>query len=130
MKKITIAALLAITAFFTACKKENAPIGNAKGIAGTWTGKWGDAGQAPQHFMKFEFKANGEAVRLDEQNQPIASGQWKLTGIEFECTYTQTATGEKHNIKGLYTGFDGTITGTWGWYPNKADGGTIELNKQ
>jgi hypothetical protein len=108
------------------CKKDKT---ENKTFAGVWQGKWGDPNQAPQNFIRFEFKSNGEVIRFDEQNQVIANGTWTLNGVQFECTYTNT-NGQIHKIGGLYTDFDGVIIGTWGYSPSKTDGGTIELNKQ
>ena len=126
---ITMMALLLTYFGFTACKKGKEPIKDPS-IAGVWQGKWGDVGQAPQNFIKFEFRSNGELVRFNEQGQVTANGTWSVNGVQFECTYTHTANGQVHNIGGLYTDFEGKIIGTWGYAPSKADGGTIEMQKQ
>lgn len=130
MKVVNIMMALLLTAFaFTACKKEKDQV-NDHSITGVWQGKWGDVGQAPQNFIKFEFKSNGELVRFNDQGQVIANGTWSVNGVQFECTYTHTADGQVHKIGGLYTDFEGKIVGTWGYSPSKADGGTIEMQKQ
>ncbi|MBX2892582.1 MAG: hypothetical protein KF734_16765 [Saprospiraceae bacterium] len=115
------------TALFSACKKDN-DSGNAT-MQGTWQGKWGSGNQAPSYFLKFKMEGNGNLQRLDEQNKVIATGIWALNGIEFECTYTHSD-GQVHRIGGLYTDFDNTIIGRWGYSPSKANGGEIELVKQ
>ena len=127
---ITMMALLLTFFAFTACKKDKDQVKNGPSIAGIWQGKWGDVGQAPQNFIKFEFKSNGELVRFNDQGQVIANGAWTVNGVQFECTYTHTADGQVHKIGGLYTDFEGKIVGTWGYAPSKADGGTIEMQKQ
>jgi hypothetical protein len=128
---ITMMALLATIYSFIACKKDNdAAKAQDKTIVGVWQGKWGDVNQAPQNFIKFEFKSNGELVRFNDQGQVIANGTWTVNGVQFECTYTHTADGQVHSIGGLYTDFESKIVGTWGYTPSKADGGTIEMQKQ
>jgi hypothetical protein len=130
MKVVNIMMALLLTAFaFTACKKEKDQV-NGHSITGVWQGKWGDVGQTPQNFIKFEFKSNGELVRFNDQGQVIANGTWSVNGVQFECTYTHTADAQVHKIGGLYTDFEGKIVGTWGYAPSKADGGTIEMQKQ
>ncbi len=125
MKTIKIFLILCIAAtLFTACSKDK----ENESIAGIWQGKWGSGSQEPQYFLKFNIESNGTLQRLDEQGQVIANGTWTLDGIEFECTYTHTD-GQVHKIAGLYTDFDGTIIGTWGYHPSKANGGEIELKK-
>lgn len=124
--------LIATLAFlFTACKKEDNGTAPSS-IAGTWQGKWGDGNQTPVNFIKFVIKSNGTLERLNEQNEVIANGSWTVSGVEFECTYTHTAAagGQTHKIAGLYTDFEGVITGTWGYNPSKANGGTVDLTKQ
>ena len=112
---------------FASCKKDEP--GGAS-INGTWVGKWGSGNQEPLYFLKFKFDGNGTLQRLDEQGAVIANGTWMLDGIQFECTYTSTENGQVHKIAGLYTDFDNTILGTWGYSPSKANGGQIELVKQ
>jgi len=128
MKKMIMMLLLTTTMF--ACKKDEATPAPANSIAGVWEGKWGDIGQTPQNFIKFEFKSNGTMTRLNEQGEIIATGNWVVNGVEFECTYTHTSDGQAHKIGGLYTDFDGEITGTWGYSPSKANGGTVDLKKK
>lgn len=122
--KQILAALLVAAALFSACSKDA-----ADGMAGTWEGKWGGGSETPQYFLKFTLTDNGQLQRLDEENHVIATGTWTLDGIEFECSYTHSD-GQTHRIGGLYTDFDGTIIGTWGYHPSKANGGEIELKKQ
>ena len=112
--------------FATACSKDK----DEAGFAGVWEGKWGSGSEEPQYFIKFNFKENGEMQRIDEQGAVIATGNWELNGIEFECSYTHSADGQKHRIAGLYTDFDGVVIGTWGYHPSKANGGEIELKRQ
>lgn len=121
--------LLLATSTIFSCKKESA---NNNELAGIWQGKWGGPNQDPENFIRFELKGDGTLTRLNEQNQVIANGTWKLDGIQFECSYTHTeaAGGQTHMIGGLYTDFDHVIVGTWGYNSSKADGGTIELSKQ
>lgn len=126
--KFFLLLCLAATLFTTACKKDDDP--GAKSLPGIWEGKWGSGAQDPLYFLKFKLESNGQLQRLDEEGQVIASGNWVLEGIEIEFTYTHTADGQAHKIRGLYTDFDGTITGTWGYSPSKANGGNIELKKQ
>ena len=120
--------LLAVV--FFACKKDDINPVAAPSLSGIWEGKWGDVGQPPTNFIKFEFKVNGTMARLNEQGQVIASGTWTVNGINFECTYTHTSDRQVHKISGLYTDFNGEITGTWGYSPSKANGGTVDLKKQ
>ncbi len=127
IKSIIVAALLATS--LIACKKDKSVFNQS--LVGIWEGKWGDVGQTPVNFIKFELKGNGTLTRLNQQGQVIANGNWKmLNSVEFECTYTHSSNGEKHNIGGLYTDFNGEIIGTWGYNNSKANGGTIELLKQ
>ena len=129
MKRVILVALLAAT--FFACKKDDInKVASTPSLSGIWEGKWGDVGEAPTNFIKFEFKANGTMARLNEQGQVIANGTWTVNGINFECVYTHTSDGQAHKIGGLYTDFEGEITGTWGYSPSKANGGTIDLKKQ
>lgn len=125
VKQILLATLLAVS--LVACKKDKV---SANGIAGTWEGKWGDVGQTPANFIKFSINSNGTLTRLDQQGQTIATGTWSLNGIEFTGTYTHTSDGQTHKMAGLYTDFNGEITGTWGYSPSQADGGTLDLKKQ
>ena len=128
MKTIQIFLTLCLAAtLFSACKKDNASGGQS--MQGIWQGKWGSGDEEPRYFFKFKMESNGQLQRLDEQGQVIANGTWELNGIEFECTYTHTD-GQVHKIGGLYTDFDETIVGTWGYHTSKADGGNIELKKQ
>jgi hypothetical protein len=120
-------AVLFTALVFAACKKDKV---TNNSIAGVWEGQWGSGSQAPQYFLKFEIKSNGELTRLNEQGQVIANGTWTLNGVQFDCTYTHTSDGQVHKIGGLYTDFDGFITGTWGYSPSKTNGGNIELTKQ
>ena len=121
-----LATLLVL--LFSACKKEKATSQyDVQKLYGIWEGKWGNGGQPPQYFLKFEIKPNGSIKRLNEQGQVIADGFWALNGNQFECTYTHTSDQQVHKIAGLYTDFDGVITGTWGFAPSKANGGTIDL---
>lgn len=121
-------AIFLLAASLTACKKEKTANNTVPGI---WVGKWGDVGQTPTEFIKFDIKSNGTLTRLNQQNQVIANGTWKmLNSVEFECNYVHTANGEEHSIGGLYTDFNGEIVGTWGYNYHKANGGTIELKKQ
>lgn len=128
MKSTLLVALL-VTAFL-ACKKDNTEPKDSASLAGIWEGKWGDVGQTPGNFIKFEFKSNGTVNRLDEQGVIIATGTWTVSGVNFECTYTHNSNGQVHKIAGLYTDFDGAITGTWGYSPSKANGGTVDLQKK
>lgn len=128
MKTIQIFLTICLAAtLFSACKKDNTPGGHS--MQGVWEGKWGSGDEAPQYFFKFKMESNGQLQRLDEQDQVIANGTWDLNGIEFECSYTHS-NGQVHKIGGLYTDFDETIAGTWGYHPSKANGGNIELKKQ
>lgn len=111
---------------FNACNKDD---NTNNAIAGIWQGKWGSGGQDPVYFLQFNLENDGQLQRLNEQGQVIATGTWTLNGIEFECTYTHTADGQIHKIGGLYTDFDQTIMGTWGYSPSKANGGNIALKK-
>jgi hypothetical protein len=124
----SVAIILITGISFASCKKEKTSAN--KTIEGIWQGKWGDVGQTPVNFIKFEIKPGGEMKRLNEQGQVIANGTWILNGVHFECTYTHTSDGQVHKIGGLYTDFDGVITGTWGYSPSKSNGGTIDLDKQ
>lgn len=129
MKTMRIFLTICIAAvLFTACKKDND--GDGASMQGIWQGKWGSGSQDPLYFLKFKMESNGQLQRLNEQGEVIANGTWTLNGIEFECTYTHTGDGQVHKIGGLYTDFDGTIVGTWGYHPSKANGGNIELKKQ
>ena len=128
MKRVIMIAVLA-TVFF-ACKKDDVKTVVSPALSGVWEGKWGDVGQTPTNFIKFEFKSNGTMVRFNEQGQVIANGTWTVNGINFECTYTHASDGQVHRIAGLYTDFNGEITGTWGYSPSKANGGTVDLKKQ
>ncbi|MCW5921209.1 MAG: hypothetical protein KIS77_02620 [Saprospiraceae bacterium] len=129
MKTLQFFLLICLAAaLFSACKKDN-DSGNAA-MQGTWQGKWGSGNQAPSYFLKFKMESNGNMQRLDEQNKVIANGTWTLNGIEFECIYTHVSDGQVHRIGGLYTDFDNTIIGRWGYSPSKANGGEIELVKQ
>lgn len=121
-------AVLIAAIVSTSCSKDKQ--GNNKGIEGIWEGKWGGIGEEPSNFIRFEVKKNGGLTRLSEQNQVIANGNWSLNGIEFEASYTHTANGEKHRMVGLYTDFNGMIIGNWGFYPSKANGGTLDLLKK
>jgi hypothetical protein len=128
MKTIQFFLTFCLAAFlFTACSKDN-DSGNAA-MQGIWQGKWGSGSQTPTNFFQFKMESNGQLQRLDEQNQVIATGTWSVNGIEFECTYTHND-GQVHRIAGLYTDFDNTIIGTWGYHPSKVNGGEIELKKQ
>ena len=113
---------------FASCKKDKAETNN--NIVGTWQGQWGNGGNDPQYFIKFEIKSNGEISRINEQGEVIANGTWTLNGVQFDCTYTQMSDGQTHKIGGLYTDFDGVIIGTWGFSPSKTNGGQVELEKQ
>lgn len=130
MKNIFLLLALAAFSFFGACKKEK-QAGPAS-FPGIYEGKWGAGNDTPANFFKFEFKSDGSLIRLDEQGQTLASGNWMVDGVQFECTYTHTAAagGQTHKIGGLYTDFDGLIIGTWGYSPSKVNGGNIELTKQ
>ncbi len=129
MKTIQFFLIIFLSAtLFSACKKDNGQDGQS--MQGIWLGKWGSGNQQPAYFIKFKLDDNGQLQRLNEQDQVIANGAWTLNGIEFECTYTHTDDGQTHKIGGLYTDFDGTIIGTWGYSPGKANGGEIELKKQ
>ena len=129
MQTIKFLLILGLSAtLFSACKKDNEP--GSKSLPGIWEGKWGSGSQDPAYFIKFKLESNGQLQRLDEEGQVIANGNWELDGIEIEFTYTHTADGQAHKIGGLYTDFDGAITGTWGYSPSKANGGNIELKKQ
>lgn len=132
MKSVRIFAVLFLLAFIGfACSKDNkTPENGAGSVIGIWEGKWGDIGQSPTNFIRFEFKSGGQLVRLNEQNQVIANGNWKLQGIELQATYTHTSDGQKHSITGLYTDFNGEFTGTWGYGNSKADGGTLDMKKK
>jgi hypothetical protein len=122
------ALVVVIIAFsFASCKKDKQ---DNNSIVGIWEGEWGNGGNAPQYFIKFEIKSNGEITRIDEQGQVIANGTWTLNGVQFDCTYTHTSDGQTHKIGGLYTDFDGHITGTWGFSPSKTNGGNVEMEKQ
>lgn len=123
----TMATVLVAAVLIASCKKDKT---TNNSIAGIWQGKWGNGPQAPQNFLKFEIKGNGEINRLNEQGQVIANGTWTLNGVQFDCTYTHTSDGQVHKIGGLYTDFDGEIMGTWGFSPSKTNGGNIELTKQ
>lgn len=120
--------IVVTTVTFASCKKEKQDSNNS--IVGTWQGEWGNGGNAPQYFIKFEIKSNGEISRINEQGQVIANGTWTLNGVQFDCTYTHTSDGQVHKIGGLYTDFDGAITGTWGFSPSKTNGGNVEMEKQ
>lgn len=126
MKPVLAVFLLAAT--FISCKKDKAEPNRS--VQGTWVGKWGDVGETPAGFIRFEIKSNGTLKRLNQQGEAIADGTWSLNGIEFTCMYTHADNGEAHKIKGIYTDFDGGIMGTWGYSPSNANGGTIELSKQ
>src|SRR5262249_30714631 len=110
-----------------ACKKDKAVSNSA--LAGMWQGKWGNVNEAPTGFIKFHIKSDGKLTRRNEQDEVIAEGTWSLNGLEFTCEYTNYANGQVHKIKGIYTDFDGTIMGTWGYSPSEADGGTIEMSR-
>ena len=127
MKRVFMIALL--TAVFFACKKDDIKTVSTPTLSGIWEGKWGDVGESPTNFIKFEFKANGTMARFNEQGQVIASGTWTVSGINFECTYTHASDGQVHKIAGLYTDFNGG-NGPWGYGSSKANGGTIDLKKQ
>lgn len=129
MKTKVFFVLLSLCVFlFSACDKEGSTL--QRSITGVWEGKWGGKRETPKYFLKFKLEKNGDLQRLDEQNKVIATGTWSLEGIHFECSYVHTVDGQKHAIGGLYTDFDGAIIGTWGYFPNKADGGEIELKQQ
>lgn len=122
--------VIAVAAFsFASCKKDKQEPTN-NNIIGIWEGVWGNGGNPPQNFIKFEFKSNGEMTRIDEQGQVTANGTWTLNGVQFDCTYTHLSDGQTHKIGGLYTDFDDVITGTWGFSPSKTNGGNVELEKQ
>lgn len=129
MKTKVFFVLLSLGLFlFSACEKEGSTL--QRSIIGVWEGKWGGNRETPQYFLKFKLEKNGQLQRLDEQNKVIATGTWSLDGIHLEGSYAHTADGEKHAFAGLYTDFDGTIIGTWGYFPSKANGGEIELKQQ
>jgi hypothetical protein len=122
------AMVVVIIAFsFASCKKDKQ---DNSSIVGIWEGEWANGNNAPQYFIKFEIKNNGEITRINEQGQVIANGTWTLNGVQFDCTYTHTSDGQVHKIGGLYTDFDGVITGTWGFSPSKTNGGNVEMEKQ
>ena len=125
VKQLLLATLLVVS--LLACKKDKV---SANGISGTWEGKWGDVGQTPTNFIKFSINSNGTLTRLNQQGQTIATGTWSLNGVEFTGTYTHTSDGQTHKMAGFYTDFNGEITGTWGYNPSQADGGTLDLKKQ
>ena len=129
MKRTNLLLTLFFVAGFIACKKDKSPAPSSASITGIWEGKWGDMGATPGNFIKFDLKNDGTLTRLNQDNQIIANGNWTVDGVQFECTYTHTD-GQTHKIGGLYTDFDGNITGTWGYSPSKANGGTIELKKK
>ena len=127
---LAVCSLLLITAIsFTSCEKDNNDAGT-NSIIGTWEGEWGNGNQAPQYFIKFQINENGVLSRLNEQGQVIATGTWSVNGTQFECTYTHISDGQVHRIAGLYTDFDNNITGTWGFAPSTANGGTVDLMKE
>lgn len=129
MQTIKFLLILCLSAtLFSACKKDNNP--GSQSLPGIWEGKWGSGSQAPLYFLQFKLESNGQLQRLDEEGQVIATGAWELDGVQIEFTYTHTADGQVHKIGGLYTDFDGTIIGTWGYSPSKANGGNIKLKKQ
>ena len=125
----SFSVILSLVFALTACKKDSNVI-PAISIAGTWEGNWGNANQTPTNYMKVVLNNDGSMQRLNEQGEVIANGTWILNGVQFECTYTHTvsAGGQTHKIGGLYTDFDSTIIGTWGYSPSKANGGTISLS--
>jgi hypothetical protein len=125
--RVMLAALL-LTGSMIACKKDNVAID--KSIAGTYQGKWGDVGGPVHTYFKLQLKSDGKLVRLNESGAVTANGTYTISGIKFEGSYTHTSNGETHSVAGLYTDFDGVITGTWGYGGSKANGGVFEIKKQ
>lgn len=119
---------LLLTSAMIGCKKDKAAIEQT--IAGIYLGKWGDVGGQPHSYFRLQLKSDGKLVRLNESGAVTANGSYTLNGINFEGSYTHTNNGEKHSVAGLYTDFDGVITGTWGYGSSKANGGVFEIKKK
>ena len=49
--------ILLLTAIFFAWEEDDIKTVSTPSLSGVWEGKWGDVGESPPNFIKFEFKA-------------------------------------------------------------------------
>lgn len=117
-------AFVIASATLVSCSKDD----DAKGIAGTWEGKWGFDEDTPTYYEKWEMKKNGEMKVYDDDGL-YAEGTFTVDGLNFTATYTPVGKNYSYIFTGLYHDELGEITGNWGEAPSTTDGGTFEMYK-
>ena len=128
MKIFKSVLLLAIAVVaFSSCGKDDAA---AKGVEGTWEGKWGFDEETPTNYEMWVIEKGGDVTVYDTDGDVDGSGRWSLEGLNFEMEYTPEGSDNTDSYFGLYHDQLNEIIGTWGKKPSHTNGGSFEMYKQ
>jgi len=99
-------------------------------IEGTWAGKYAVLSEPYNTFYSFKIKAGGILEVLDIAQQKTGNGTWKLEGVLFMATYTNTVPDTRtYSVLATFNSQTGKLDGTWGPDDNDYTGGYWYMNR-
>lgn len=133
--KLSIIALLSMSALFVACSKSNdstPPPVPTDTIEGVWQGKYGYGNEAPSISYIFNIKPGGVIEELNTSGNSKGSGTWTLVGTEFTAHYQWKAPLlTTFSVKATFNKSTGKLSsGVWGYDNNNNNGGKWDMTKK
>ncbi|RYY60175.1 MAG: hypothetical protein EOO05_10790 [Chitinophagaceae bacterium] len=130
IKSLAVCAIAIMTLVSCSKKNDDVQAPPAEPIEGKWVGTFKGNSSNLVFYYAFNIKAGGKLEVLNQANNVLGTGTWKIEDGVFFSVYQYTGDETKYNLAAKYNEEEGTLNGSYGDGETDPSDGEFELSKQ